>query len=137
MLAASVFGIAPSNGTQTPGFWSCTFTGNVGASWGETALDAVGIIPFGGNAIKGVQLASGIVAGSISAYKQSMTGAGLSLGGIVLLAAEDSGAKVVLNGVEMVPLAGNAVSAIATGVDIFGKDGLIAAYKSCMAGTNP
>jgi len=75
---------APNNGPQKPSFWSCTFTGNVGASWGETALDAVGIIPFGGNGVKGVQLASGIVAGSISAYKHSMTGAGLSAGGLVL-----------------------------------------------------
>jgi RHS repeat-associated protein len=130
-------GSAPNNGPQKPGFWSCTFTGNVGASWGETALDAVGIIPFGGNGVKSVQLASGIVAGSISAYKHSMTGAGLSAGGLVLTAAEDSGAKLALNGVEMIPVAGNVVSAVATGVDIFGSDGLIAAYKGCMAGTHP
>lgn len=131
-FAASAYGLA----TQKPGLLDCTFNGKTGLAWTQTGLDAVGIVPAGGNAVKGVQLASGIVAGSISAYQHSMAGAGLSFTGFVLAAAENSGARLAVNGVEMVPALGNLVAIGATAYDVFGKDGLVAAYKSCMAGTN-
>jgi hypothetical protein len=51
--------LAPNNAPQNPGFWSCTLTGKVGMSIGTTTLDAVGIIPGGGNVLHGIQFGAG------------------------------------------------------------------------------
>lgn len=127
--------VAPNNGPSKPGFWSCTFTGKVGLSWGETALDAVGIIPAAGNVVHGIQFGAGLVSTGLAVFGDA-TGAGLAATGQGLAFAEKTATNIAVHGVEIVPIAGNVVSAVSTGIDIFGKEGLIANYKSCMAGTN-
>lgn len=128
-------GGAPNNGPSKPGFFSCTFTGKVGMSYLSTGLDAVGIIPGAGNVLHGIQFGAGVVSTGLAVFGD-FTGAGLSATGQGLALAEKSATNIAVHGVELVPIAGNIVSAISTGVDIFGKEGLIANYKSCMAGTN-
>jgi hypothetical protein len=128
--------VAPSNGTQKPGFWSCTFTGKVGMSIGTTTLDAVGVIPFGGNVLHGIQFGAAIISAGISIYG-SLGDAGLSATGVGLALADKGGASIAIHGTEMIPVVGNIVSAGATLHDVFGGEGLIANYKGCMAGTIP
>ncbi len=43
---------------------------------------------------------------------------------------------IAVHGAEMVPIVGNAISLIATVHDVIGGNGMIAAYKACMSGTN-
>jgi hypothetical protein len=102
----------------------------------QTGLDALGVIPGEGNVLGAVQLAAGVVSGGISAYNNEMTGAGLATGGLVLAAAGDSGIRLAVNGVKVIPILGNLVSLGAVAVDVFGPDGGVAAYQSCMNGTN-
>jgi hypothetical protein len=113
----------------------CTVTGKVGATWGETVLDAVGIIPGGNDIVHGVQFASGIAAVGVSLFGD-VTGAGLSATGVGLQIADKTGAEIAVHGVEMIPVAGNLISLGATAHDIIGSNGMIAAYKACMSGTN-
>ena len=127
--------VAPNNTPSKPGFWSCTFTGKVGLTWGETTLDAVGIIPGGGNVLHGIQMGAGIIGAGISVFGDG-SGAGLSAGGLGLAFADKAGASIAVHGTELIPIAGNIVSAGAALHDVFGSDGMIAAYKSCMSGTN-
>jgi hypothetical protein len=134
-FAACAYGLAPNNGPQKPGFISCTFTGKVGMTWASTTLDAVGIIPGGGNVLHGIQLGAGIVGAGISVFGNA-TGAGLSAGGLGLAFADKAGASIAVHGTELIPIVGNVVSAGAALNDIFSSDGMIAAYKSCMSGTN-
>lgn len=127
---------APNNGTQKPGFWSCTFTGKVGMSLASTTLDAVGIIPGGGNVLHGIQFGAGLIGAGLSVFG-SPVDAGLSATGVGLAFADKAGASIALHGTEMIPVVGNIVSAGATLHDVFGDEGLIANYKGCMAGTHP
>jgi hypothetical protein len=115
---------------------SCTFTGKVGMSLGTTTLDAVGIIPGAGNVLHGVQFGAGLAAAGFSLFG-SFTDAGLSATGVGLSLAETSATNIAVHGTELIPIVGNVVSAGATLHDIFGKEGLIANYKGCLAGTHP
>ncbi len=69
-------GMSPSPQTQAnnkPGFWSCTFSAGTGTALGTTALDAIGIIPGGGNVLHGVQLAAGVGALGLSLGRASFS----------------------------------------------------------------
>jgi len=103
----------------------------------STALDAVGIIPGGGNVLHGIQFGAGLLGAGIAAYNSSIPDTGLSAVGIGLTVADKSGESLVLHGTELIPIIGNIVSAGATAHDIFGNEGLIANYNSCLAGTHP
>jgi hypothetical protein len=127
--------LAPNNGSQTPSFLSCTFTGKVGMSLGATTLDAVGIIPGAGNILHGVQFGAGLAAAGISLFGSLSDGA-LSATGVGLSLAETSATNIAVHGTELIPIVGNVVSAGATLHDIFGSEGLIANYKGCLAGTH-
>ena len=72
--------VAPNNGPSKPGFFSCTFTGKVGVTWASTTLDAVGIIPGGGNVLHGIQLGAGIVGAGISVFGNATGACHLQLG---------------------------------------------------------
>ena len=64
-----------------PGFWSCTASTETAKALGTTALDAIGIIPGGGNVLHGVQLAAGVGALALSTWGfKDVAGAGASTG---------------------------------------------------------
>ncbi|MGH9520555.1 MAG: RHS repeat-associated core domain-containing protein, partial [Terriglobales bacterium] len=126
---------APNNRPSRPGFFSCTFSGKVSLVWGETALDAVGIIPGGNDVVHGIQLGAGVIGAGVSVFGDA-TGAGMSAGGLGLTFADKAGASVTVHGTELIPIAGNIISAGAALHDVFGGEGMIAAYRSCMSGTN-
>ena len=98
-------------------------------------LDALGVIPGEGNVLGAVQLGAGIVSGGISAANNDLPGVGLAGAGNALTMAGAAGARLVVNGVKVIPIAGNIVSGISVLYDVFGKEGLVAAYKGCMSGT--
>lgn len=124
-------------GTCKRGFVSCTFSGKVGITLASTALDGIGIIPAAGNVAKAVQFGAGVVSlaltlrGSLADAAVSGASTGLALADIL-----GEAGNIALHGVEIVPVLGNVLSAGSTVHDIFGKEGVIAAYKNCMAGTN-
>ena len=120
---------------QKRGFVSCTLTGKVGATYAATALDAVGVIPGGGNLLHGIQLGAGIV-GAGFAVAGDATSAGLSAGGVGLALADRTGASTVVHGFEIIPIIGNVISIGATIHDVTGGEGMVASYKGCMAGTH-
>jgi hypothetical protein len=122
-------------GTCKRGFVSCTFTGKVGLTLASTALDGIGIIPAAGNTAKAVQFGAGLVSLALS-VGGSLTDAAMSGAGTGLALADIAGEaeNIALHGVEIVPVLGNILSAASTVHDIFGKEGVIAAYKNCMAG---
>ena len=109
---------------------SCTFTGKVGASLGETALDAVGTIPVANDVVHGAQIVSAIGAAGISLFGD-VTGAGLSAAGAGLEIAKDTGTVIAVHGAELVPIVGNVISGIATMHDVYG---VTKAYGACMSG---
>jgi len=111
----------------------CTFTRKVGATWGETVLDAVGIIPGGNDIVHGAQIVAAVGAAGISLFGD-VTGAGLSAAGAGLEIAKDTRTLIAVHGAELVPIVGNVVSAGAAIHDVIGGEGMIAAYKSCMSG---
>lgn len=115
--------------------YGSSFTGKVGLYYGAFGLDAVGMIPIGNDVVHRIQFGAGIAAAGISLFGGPL-GAGLSAGGLGLGLAEKSGTSIAVHGFEMVPIAGNFVSAGAALNDIFGSDGIIEAYKSCLTGAN-
>jgi hypothetical protein len=119
-----------------PSFWSCTFSAGTGAALGTTALDAIGIIPGGGNVLHGVQLATGVGALALSIRRASFNevAAGGASTGLAFADAAGETANIAIHGVEIVPVLGNIVSAGATVNDIFGKEGVISSYKACLSG---
>lgn len=137
--------IAPNN---APNIFSCTFTGKVGMSLGETLLDGIGIIPGANDVVHGVQLTATVVSTGIAVFGDvygagfTATGAGLKLAEKSLSSPEtvsilETGAKnAAEDGGEMIPVAGNIISAGAALNDVFGGEAVIASYKNCLAGTN-
>ena len=77
-LSVSAFGVAPNNDSTS--FLSCTFNAKTGKALGTTALDAVGVIPGGGNVLHAIQFGAAIGAAGISVYG-SVRDAGLSATG--------------------------------------------------------
>ncbi len=132
--------IAPNN---TPTIFSCTFTGKVGISLGETLLDGIGIIPGANDVVHGVQLTATVVSTGIAVFGDvygagfTANGAGLTLADKFLSnpetisSLETGGGAAAEDGFDMIPAAGNIVSGIATIHDLFG---VAAAYKTCLAG---
>jgi hypothetical protein len=96
----------------------------------SSALDAVGIIPGGGNLLHGIQLGAGITSAGISVFGEARDAA-LSAGGLGLAFADKAGASIALHGTELIPIAGNILSGVSTYYDV---KALAATYKSCMAG---
>ncbi|MFZ0462550.1 MAG: RHS repeat-associated core domain-containing protein [Candidatus Acidiferrales bacterium] len=125
-----------SQANNKPGFWSCTFSAGTGTALGTTALDAIGIIPGGGNVLHGVQLAAGVGALGLSLGRASFSEAavGGATTGLAFADAAGETANIAVHGVEIVPVLGNIVSAGATVNDIFGKEGVISSYKACLSG---
>lgn len=113
----------------------CTFTWKVGATLEETALHAVGIIPGENDIVHGAQIVTAVGAAAISLYGD-VAGGVLSMAGAGLEIAKDTGTLIEVHGLEMVPIAGNLISLGATVHDVIGSNGIIAAYKACMSGTN-
>jgi len=114
-----------------PSILSCAWQ-SVKSNWAQTGLDALGAIPLESTALKGFQIAGGVVAGSISAYRNDKFGVGLSGVGVVLSVLNAEKASIAKNIAEAVPVAGTVVAVGAVGYDIFGSD----AYKSCRNGAN-
>jgi RHS repeat-associated protein len=136
-------GSSSSAQNNTPTIFSCTFTGKVGMSLGETLLDGIGIIPGANDVVHGVQLGATVVSTGIAVFGDAY-GAGFTATGTGLTLAEKSlsspetisiletgGKAVAKDGFEMIPVAGNIVSGIATIHDLFG---VAAAYRTCLAG---
>ena len=108
---------------------------------GQTALDALGIIPGEGNLLKGVQLGAGFISAGLAVFGNSNpTDATLSGTGLGLSAVDIAGPKFSTSlfgkSFSVVPVLGNFLSGYGTYNDIYGKDGMGAYYNDCMAGKN-
>jgi RHS repeat-associated protein len=108
---------------------------------GQTALDALGIIPGEGNLLKGVQLGAGLISAGIAIFGDSSpTDGALSGTGLGLSAVDIAGPKFTASlfgkSFSVVPVLGNLLSVYATYNDIKGPEGMGAYYDDCMAGKN-
>jgi hypothetical protein len=103
-----------------------------------TGLDLLGTIPGEGNALKGAQLAGGVISAGMAASGNSPTNAGLAGAGVGLGAADASGtaqitANVFGKSLKVIPFVGNLLSGYAAYGDL--KD-MGAYYNDCIAGKN-
>jgi len=123
--------VAPNNGYPGSSYTKLFCAGDaLRANGASTALDAVGIIPGGGNLLHGIQLGAGVISAGISVFGEARDAA-LSAGGLGLAFADKAGASIALHGTELIPVAGNILSGVSTYYDV---KALAATYKSCMAG---